>query len=79
MCGARFGRVKPQWVVYCAAATRKSLGIIYMSTVDLESFIDAIVGKRLTYERLIAKVGREEGEACCQEVRYSVLMYIIPK
>lgn len=29
-------------------------GIIYMST---ESFIDAIVGKRLTYERLIAKVG----------------------
>jgi hypothetical protein len=27
-----------------------------MSTVDLESFIDAIVGKRLTYERLIAKV-----------------------
>ncbi len=38
------------------------LGIIYMSTVArhtferLDSFIDAIVGKRLTYARLIAKV-----------------------
>ena len=38
-------------------------GIIYMSTVKrhtlrrLESFIDAIVGKRLTYAALIAKVG----------------------
>ena len=29
----------------------------YMTMRRLESFIDAIVGKRLTYERLIAKVG----------------------
>ena len=42
---------EPKW------ATPFRKGIIYMSTVDLESFIDAIVGKRLTYERLIAKVG----------------------
>ena len=38
----------------CVAVEALNKGIIYMSTVDLESFIDAIVGKRLTYARLIA-------------------------